>query len=290
MRIKSTTERFYEILPGFLIWLLLLLPVIGNELFPVAVIYFIITITTIYSFKGLLTFVGLVLGFWKYRSAKGKDFLKEIEKLDINTLDSPEEIPHDKLPYHLIVIANYGEDYPVLKKTIQAIVEQNYPKEKIFLAVSIELRKAKKDAEYARRGEYLKADFGDVFGDRLMFFVHPDDIEGEVIGAAANRTWGTKSAVEILESRGYDLSKFLITAPDGDLVLDKNYLAACTYEWLKAKKRNKKFYQTAVYTFNNNYWDVPILIRVLSMSLTIAVLGSSVVEKFRRETFSCYTL
>jgi hypothetical protein len=288
---KSTIKkRLIEIIPGLLIWMLILLPVIGHELMPLLVINFIILITVFYSLKGVASFVGIVIGFFRYREATTTDYLQKIYELDIHSLSNYNELSEDKLPYHLIVIANYGEDYDVLSRSINSIIHQNYPIEKIFVAVSIEYRKAKIDTEYAKRYDYLKKDFGQILEDRLLFYVHPDDIPGEVIGASANRTWGTKNAVEELEKRNYDISKFLITAPDGDIVFSKSFLANCTYEWLKADKRNQKFYQTAVYTFNNNYWNVPILIRVLSTSLTVAVLGSSIVEKFRRETFSCYTL
>ena len=287
---KISLKKIHYIIPGALIWFLILLPVIGSNNFAVYVIYFILFITVIYSVKSYVSFIGIIIGYFKFKSAKKEDFLQKIQKLDYSMIHDLHEIPNDKLPIHLIVIANYGEDYKVLNRTISSIINQNYPLDKIYVTVSIEERKAKVDFEYASREKFLREDFGNLLQDRLLFFIHPDNIQGEAIGAAANRTWGTKKSVEELEKRCLDISKILVTAPDGDTVLSKDFLAQCTYQWLMSEKRNQKFYQTAVYTFNNNYWQVPMLIRILSTSLTLAVLGSSIVEKFRRETFSCYTV
>ncbi len=284
-------QRIFEILPGVLIWVLLLAPFWAGFSAPLLVINVLLVLTVYWAYRAIMLTTGGILGFIQYRVDIKKDWLKEVNKLKRENLPNSETLPKKNLfPKHLIVIANYGEQYEVLCKSIKGLMEQNYPRELIYLAVSIEERKAKKDADYASRGEKLKRDFGDFFEDRLMFFVHPDNIEGEAIGAAANRAWGTKNSVLELEKRGEDISEFLITAPDGDIIFHKEYLAACTYKWLTAAKRNKKFYQTAVYTFNNNYWNVPILIRILSTSLTLPVLSSSVLEKFKRETYSCYTV
>ncbi len=283
-------QRLFEIIPGLFIWILLLAPIWGGFSFPLLIINVFLLLTVYWLYRATLLAVGSFIGFVQYRIDIKKNWMEEIKKLDIKELPDYESLPNDLIPNQLIVIANYGEDYSVLSRSIKAIMNQNYPKEKLYLAISIEERKAKKDPEYGKRGEYLKKDFGEFFGDRLFFFVHPDGIEGEVIGAAANRTWGVKNSVLEIEKRGIDVRNFLITAPDGDIVFHKEYLAAATFKWLISEKRNNKFYQTAMYTFNNNYWQVPILIRILSTSLTLPILASSVLEKFRRETFSCYTL
>ncbi|MEP7104069.1 MAG: hypothetical protein ABI721_05155 [Candidatus Dojkabacteria bacterium] len=290
LNINNIFERILEIIPGFLIWFLILLPIVGSNSIPLLIINFIIVLSIYWLFRACIVTVGGIIGYIKYRQALEIDWREQCLKLDKASLPNPGEITPALFPKQLIVIANYGESYEILSRTISAITKQNYPRELLYLAVSIEERKAIKDTEYAKRGEYLKKDFGDFFGDRLMCFTHPDGVVGEAIGAAANRTWGTKNSVEELERRGESIKEFLITAPDGDITFHKEYFAALTYKWLNAEKRSQKYYQTAVYTFNNNYWDVPLFIRILSISLTIPILASSIMEKNRRETFSCYTL
>ncbi len=287
-------QRIFEIIPGLSIWILLLSPLFGGIAgYSIAQLFInaLIVLSVYWFYRAIMITVGVVIGYFKYKADIKKDWIHECLSLNRENLPEPESLPKEGLlPKQLIVIANYGEDYPIIQRTMNALMQQNYPKELLYVAISIEERKAKRDPEYAKRGEYLRRDFGEFFGDRLMFFVHPDGIPGEVIGAAANRTWGAKNTVAEIEKRGMDINEFMITAPDGDIVFHKEYFAAMTYRWLVSEERNKKFYQTALYTFNNNYWDVPALVRILSISLTLPVLASSIFEKRKRETFSCYSL
>lgn len=284
-------QRFFEILPGVLVWTFIFLPIWGGLSFPYILINLLVVLSVYWVYRSFILTVGVLIGYSTYKQAQATDWLEECNKLNRAEMPENELLPSDSvLPNHLIVIPNYGEDYEIIKRSINALLNQNYPLDRLYIAVSIEERKAKNDPEYAKRGEYLKADFGDKLGDRLMFFVHPADIPGEAPGAASNRTWGVKQSVEELERRGLDISKFLVTAPDGDLVFEPQFLAACSYKWITSVKRNNKFYQTAIYTFNNNYWDVPILVRILMINITLPVLASSVFEKQKKETWSCFTL
>ena len=284
-------QRILEVIPGLLIWILLLSPFWLGYSFPIVIINLLVVLSVYWVYRAVLLSIGSVIGYIEYSRAMNTDWLKKCLKLQKSELPDPQNLPKDGLlPKQLIVIANYGEDYEVLTRSIKALMNQSYPKELIYVAVSIEERKAKRDTDYAKRGEYLKRDFEEFFGDRIMCFTHPENIPGEAIGAASNRTWGTKNSIKAIKEKGLDISEFIVTAPDGDLVFDKQFLAAMSYKWLVSEKRNQKFYQTALYTFNNNYWDVPILVRILMVSLTLPVLSSSVIEKTKRETWSCFSL
>jgi hypothetical protein len=285
-------QRALEIIPGFMIWVLILSPFWAGKLFPEVMASLLILLSVYWLYRALITTVGSTIGLYRAKRDSQLNWLEKCLNLAEYDLPQPEDLPIGQfLPKHLLVYAQRVPNYDVLKSTLSGIKQQNYPLELIYISVSFEERSIIKmpageaDEIIAR----LKADFTD-FGDRLMFFVHPDGLPGEVIGAAANRTWGTKSAVQELNKRGEVINDFLVTAPDEDVVFHPQYMAACTYKYLTSDKRKQKFYQTALYTFNNNYWDVPILIRVLMMSLTLPVLASSVTELHKRETYSCYTL
>lgn len=289
-KFEQRLTRALEIIPGVLLWVLLLSPLWAGVSIPIFILNVFLILSVYWLYRALLTPIGLFFGYRRVQDALKKDWQQEIKNLKKEDLLNPEELPDDLFPGYLVVLPNYGEEYPVIQRTIKALMDQNYPKEKIHLCVSIEERKALKDPVYANRLNLLREEFGEFFGDRLFLTAHPGNIPGEVPGAASNRKWGTKYAVEQLESQGKDISKFLITAPDGDLVFHKEYLASSAYKWIMAEKRNQKFYQTALYTFNNNYWEVPILIRIVVINLTLPVLASSVIEKHKRETWSCFTL
>jgi hypothetical protein len=218
--------------------------------------------------------------------------------LNSEILPEPESLPSTQLengnksilPKQLVVIPIGGAKYDTLKETLNALRAQNYPKELIYISLSFEKRLIDRSPEYFKQMQLdIMKDYPE-FGDRLMIFEHPDDIVGEAIGAAANRTWGNKKAVETLEKRGENISDFLTTSPDEDIRFHSEYLGALAYRYLVSSNRKQKFYQTAVYLFSNNYWEVPALIRAWSMSLTLPVLSSSVTHLYDRETWSCYSV
>lgn len=298
---ESKFLRLFEILPGLLIWILLLSPIWAGPVFStlfgspklVLDIYggFIIVLAVYWFLRASLTMIGTAIGFIRYKQALSVNWLQRSLDLQRQELPSPESLPVGQfLPKHLLVYPVGAAEYDVLARTLDGIRNQNYPLELLYVAISMEERLIRRNPEYfAKMQTDIKQNFPE-FGDRLMIFEHPDGLTGEVIGAAANRTWGAKNAVSELTGRGESIGDFLITSPDEDIVFHPQYLAAATYQYLISPYRKQRFYQTALYTFNNNYWDVPMLIRVLSASLTIPVLASSVTEKYKRETFSCYTL
>lgn len=284
-------QRMFEIVPGFLIWILILSPFIVGKTLPF-IMADILTVLSIYWFyRASLNTIGTIIGYERVRRAAKVDWLKACYELKTESLPDPETLPASQLlPKQLLVYPQVMPKYEVLKPTLDAVINQNYPLELIYVAISSEERAIRKQPEiYTEMIEKLKQEYA-ILGDRLMLFVHPDGLPGEVVGAGPNRRWGARNAVEELERRGENVADFLVTSPDEDIVLHKQFLAAATYQYLTSEKRERKFYQTALYTFNNNYWNVPILIRVLASSLTIPVLASSIVEKHKRETFSCYTL
>jgi hypothetical protein len=290
----SLLQRILEIIPGFFIWILLLAPFWAGRTIPLIMVDFLIILAVYWLYRAAVTSIGAVIGYFKYQIETKKDWLYECEKLKEFKLPDPEDLPVGQLlPKHLLIYVQLYPKYEVLKTTLEGIRKQNYPLKLIYIAISFEERILNKipesEKEYKTIRSKLLSDFPE-FRERLMFFVHPDGLKGEVVGAAANRTWCARSAVAELEKRGEITSDFLATSPDEDIVFHPEYLAACTYKYLTVEKRRQKFYQTAIYTFNNNYWQVPILIRVLAASLTIPVLSSSVIERLKRETYSCYTV
>lgn len=287
----SKVQRFFEIVPGFFIWVILLSPVWAGKAFPYVMVD-LLTILAIYWFyRASLNTVGTIIGYERVRRDIKKDWLKLCTDLQNVTLPSPETLPQKQfLPKQLVVYPQIMPKYEVLKTSLDGIINQNYPQELIYVAISSEERSiVKAPEEYEKMKQRIKDEYPQ-FGDRLMFFEHPFGLPGEVIGAASNRRWGASNAVKMLESRGERIEDFLVTSPDEDIVFHPQFLAAATYQYLINPNRERRFYQTALYTFNNNYWEVPILVRVLCASLTIPVMASSVIEKHKRETYSCYTL
>jgi hypothetical protein len=288
---EKRINRISEIVPGFLIWMILTSPFWMSFHFPTLIGNLLILLAVYWFYRAVLFTFGIFIGYNRYKSDVRINWLNRCNKLDFAKLPNQESLPQTtKLPKHLIAIPIGGCKYETLKSTLDAIVNQNYPLENIYLSLSFEERLVKKDLEYYKNIQKKIKDEFKQFGNRLMIFEHPADLPGEVIGAAANRTWANKKAVEVLEKRGESIADFLTTSPDEDLIFHKEYLGVVSYKYLNSKRRKRKFFQTALYLFTNNYWQVPKLIRAWSMSLSLPVLASSVTHVHDRETWSCYTV
>ncbi len=251
----------------------------------------VIILAAYWLYRAILFTFGIVIGFKRYSDAIKVNWLQKCNDLDFKNLPDKETLPQNsKLPKHLVVFPVGGAKYETLEKSIEALASQNYPTDHIYISLSFEERLILQDQKYFNdMQDKLRSRFK-IFGDRLMIFTHPKDIPGEAIGAAANRTWGTRQAVIELEKKGENVYDYLITSPDEDIRLHKEFLSCISYNYLTIYPRQQKFYQTAVYLFANNYWTVPLLIRSWSMSLSMPVLSSSVTHEPDRETWSCYTL
>lgn len=284
-------QRIFEVMPGLILWLVLTSPLWMSFNLARTLANLVIILAVYWLYRAILFTIGLIIGYTKYQEAISINWLEKINSLNYEELPEKETLPKSsELPKHLIVFPVGGAKFETISQSLEALVKQNYPIDHIYVSLSFEERLVLQDPKYFQdMQDRIRKEFS-VFGDRLMMFEHPKDLPGEAIGAAANRTWGTKKAVEELESRGVDIYDFLTTSPDEDIRLHPEFLAAISYEYLATDKRIQKFYQTAVYLFANNYWQVPLLIRSWSMSLTMPVLSSSVTHEHDRETWSCYTL
>lgn len=275
---QFTIDRILKIIPGLLLWLVLLSPVYLSYYVPNIYGYAVILFASYWLYRAIVFTYGLAVGYYRYSNAIKQNWLEKCLSISSN------------LPKQLIVIPIGAAKYKTLKFTLDAIANQNYPKELIYISLSLEERLIKQNGKYYSKLKHrLKKEYPQ-FENRLMMFDHPANLEGEVIGAAANRSWGNKKAAEQLEKNGNNLSEFITTSPDEDVCLHTEYLGAMTYQYLINPKRLQRFYQTAVYLFANNYWEVPSIIRTWSMCLTLPVLASSVTHRTWRETWSCYSI
>ncbi len=282
--------RILEIIPGLSTWIFILSPVWLGFLYPKGVVY-ITTFVTIYWFY--LAFRGTIGGIFGYRRFKREnsiDWNEKCEKLDFSTLPDKESLPPslDEMK-HFVLVPMVNEPDDVLEPMMDALLNQSYPSEKILAVFTVE-EKYSEDVKIRLNKllETRKHKFEDV-----MIFVHPAGIEGEAIGAgAANRTWGARNAVIEMEKRGMNIRNYLFTTIDCDHVLSKHFLSRITYQYLTLGDRDRKYFSSAVYLFNNNLWRVPALMRIETYFITLGTIADWVLSENEvefKDTFSCYS-
>lgn len=284
-------RRVLEILPGLLVWFLVLSPILFGLLGLEQVFVFYISFLIIYwVYRGIKFVVGLGVGVSRMRRDLKTDFIGKIKEVN--------EDAFNDLSY-IYLCPVYKEGIDVLEPSFEAWSNSDVGADKIHVVVAMEERTA--DDIQIPNFKKLEEKYGKKFAS-IQYYVHPKDIEGEATGVkGANINWATRQFVKKLESEGKDLSKYLLITCDCDLRPDPKYLSAITYKYLTVENPEKKYFTTAIYTLNNNIWRVPTLIRVQSSMLTLVILHTWVTEKYEhvpfvrsilssKETFSSYVV
>jgi cellulose synthase/poly-beta-1,6-N-acetylglucosamine synthase-like glycosyltransferase len=273
-RYPVKSQRLLEILPGMFSWGLILFPFWGSFFIPVAVAYYIIAFTVYWLYKSVLLAVLAVVSHLKIKAASAFDWVKHLKK----------EFPKSwNSIHHIIVIPTYKEPIYILKRTIQALSEQNYPKQNIHVMVSFEEREG---ADALIKAQEIKKEFSGIFGN-LWITLHPD-IPGEVKGKSSNTSWGAKEAKKFLvDQQQVDIKKITITSEDADAKFHPSYFSAITHDFLLTDKPFNAIWQGAV-VFYNNIWKVPAPVRVLSSMFSVIQMHI-LMRSDRLINFSTYT-
>lgn len=303
--------RFWEILPGFLTWTALFLPVVLSFFTPAAVAYFIIVFDLFWLFRAFYMSRNLVYSFKRLKTEKDIDWYKKLEEtIDIenakehyskeikkinkniflkiplsifsrlipsfrkkifyrNYLEefsfeikniNQEDVKNYKDIYHLVILATYKEDIKILRQSINALRDSNFPKEKILFVLATEERDKENAIENVK---ILEREFKDSFG--LFFWtMHPKDIPGEIIGKGGNITFAGREVKKIIDERGIPYENIITTTLDADNVVHPEYFPCLTYKYVINKKRVRRSFQP-IPIFNNNIWDVPAPTRIVAM-------------------------
>lgn len=292
---EEKVDRFLEFLPGFITWLVLLSPVWLGILAPQAVIFLLTFLSIYWVYSALIHTYGAIKGYRIYKKEVKADWLKMCGELNFDKLPEKSTLPRAKAGppknfyslKHLILIPTVNEDYDVLKPTFDALANQEYPMENVFIAVTIEERGAK---EVLKSLEKIKKNYKQKLPN-ILSFVHPAGIPREIVGGGApNRTWGAKGAIKKLKEEGFNLNDFVFTTFDSDTILHPKFVARLAFAYLTTDKRLNKFFSSAYFLFDNNIWRVPPLMRIEANAVTLGTLSTWTVSKDTKETFSCYSI
>lgn len=268
--------RTVEMFPGIFTWFMILLPFMAALVgFPEVVIIYVSFLTMYWAYRGVKFMVSLFIGYRRMKRERAFDYVTAIKQ-------SGKETP--KYVY-ICPVVNEGMD--VLEPTFDAFAAQDIDTKLISVVFALEER----FEEVSRpNAEEIIKKYEDNFRE-FMIFVHPNDIEGEVLGVkGANINWATRNFVKIVRKRGESIADFLLITADNDMRPHPKYLSAITWKYLNDDNHFHRFYSTALHTFNNNVWRVPPINRVFSISLTMALFHDWVVRGKKRETFSSYVV
>lgn len=165
--------------------------------------------------------------------------------------------------YHIVIFPTAKESYEVLDTSLQAVVNSEYPKDKIIVVMAFEERAGDLAKENARK---LHEKYDSTFFKFSSFF-HPSNIPGEIKAKSSNMTYAMRNLAPQIEELGIPKEHIVVSAFDSDTQVSKEYFGCLTYHYVKNPHRTRASYQP-IPVFHNNIWDVPAIARVTAMSST----------------------
>ncbi|KKU35865.1 MAG: hypothetical protein UX85_C0001G0043 [Candidatus Beckwithbacteria bacterium GW2011_GWB1_47_15] len=265
--------RTLEILPGAISWSLIIFPIWGSLVIPVAVAYYIIAFDVYWLYRSIWTATLSLIAHYRLRAAQQFDWLNEAQSfLDWERI------------HHIVVIPTYQEPLYILKRTLTGLSQQTFPRENLTVVVSFEEREGE---AATKMGRILKREFGEIFGNFIITF-HPD-LPGEVKGKSSNTAWAARLAKKkLIDEQERDINYVTITSNDADALLHKQYFSYLTFKFLDDPDRYEKIWQSAI-QFYNNIWRLPAVTRAYNRVSSVVQTGI-LMRKDRLMNFSTYTL
>ncbi len=188
-----------------------------------------------------------------------------------------------KKVYHVIMLPTAIETAENIRPAIQAVLDSNYPKDRIIILLAMEEREPEEKRN--KKENILRSEFEDKFFG-FVTTVHKVK-DNEMKCKASNTTYATKKMKKWLEDKNIPLENVILSNLDCETRIHDQYLAALTYAYVTEPKRLRHAYQPLP-MYHNNLWDTIAPVRIL-------VTGSSLwqmVQAMRPEhmvTFSSHS-
>ncbi len=271
-------RRFFEIVPGFMTWSTILGLVVFSVFKPLWVAVFIICFDLYWVIRvGYFTTL-LIFAYRRLNTEKKTDWLKKCR-----SLEALETLNYNNI-YHAILFPAYKEGPEVLAASINALIDSNYDKKKMIVALTIEARAG--DVYWDNAKELQKR-----FKDKFFEFIitrHPDGLDGEAKTKGANATWGAMVIREFVDSKKIDHEHVVMSCFDADTCAEREYFACLTYHYITNPKRTRSSYQP-IPVYNNNIWYARSIARVIELgSSFMQMIETMRLEKF--VTFSSHSM
>ena len=248
---KLTSQRLWEILPGLLIWTMLVGAILLSFIRPIWMMYFVIVFDLYWLFR-VFYFTPFILVTWfRYRAALKRNWQEEAELL-------PGYADID----HVVFLPFSKEPASVVRETLKALMEVSFPAKRMVIVLAGEQRFSTVIEEVEREVmPAFQSSFRSIFLSK-----HPQGLPNEIPGKGSNLHFAGEMVLPELMKLGLDPNKTIVSSFDVDTIVHKQYFSALTYTFLTVKEPTRSSYQpVALY---NNLWESPAFVRVAMFGTT----------------------
>ncbi|MDP2641485.1 MAG: glycosyltransferase family 2 protein [Candidatus Yanofskybacteria bacterium] len=253
--------RVLEIFPGALSWGTILLGVLGAWLFPVATAFLIVVFVMYWVFRLVYLSIHLAASFRQMRKNEKIEWVQKLQELPKDRYTLP--LPAWSDMHHLVLLPTYNESLPILRESLRALRQNNYPKNHMIVVLGIEERAGQEARNIA---ETLRQEFRNDFLN-FVVTVHPADIPGEIPGKGSNEAWAARRAQELIDQMKIPYESVFVTSLDADTVVGPQYFSCLTHHILTTARPLRVSFQP-VPVFLNNVWDASAISRIFAFNST----------------------
>ena len=284
---RTPLYRFFEILPGFISYGAIILLFLLSWLDPILGAIYLFVLISATLVKAIGVAYRTVQGYKVIKRAERVDWRKRMEDLadphaayerliddrnDSYHFDEhvenlkmlavmQKDFPNPAKIYHVVIMTAYNEDYEILNPSIQAVVDNTFPNDRIIFVLAYEERGG--DAMEAT-AKTLAKQYRGTF-KHFMLAKHPDNLPGEVVGKGPNLTYAGYAVAEYVKTHHIPIENTIVTSLDSDNHMHPKYLDSVAYEFITHPNRQRLSYQP-VSLFTNNIWDAPAPTRLVAVS------------------------
>jgi hypothetical protein len=247
--------RLFEIIPGALGWLTLILMVVLSWKIPFWVAIFIILFDIYWLLKAIYLSFHLRSTFRGIRENLSIDWLARLRE--------ERKGEWEKL-WHVVILPMHQEPYEIVAESFDSLCRANYPLDRFIVVLALEERAG---AEAQETGRRIREAYGGRFHSFLVT-THPAGIPGELAGKGSNQAWAAKRLKEeVIDREKLSAEDILVSVFDIDTQIFSDYFSRLAYVFLSSPNRWRAIYQP-VPLFTNNIYQAPALARVIAFSCT----------------------
>jgi len=247
-------NRLFEAFIPLTAWIIITLPLWLSPFHPALVAYFIIAFDLYFFYKSAQTTSFAAISYQKILETNKINFRKKIRNSDIETIK------------HFVIIPNYEEPVNKLESTINNLIANDYPSEKIYLVLAFE----KREEAANNKARLIESKYKNKFAEIFYFYheLQPNEVEGK----ASNQSYAAKKIDDYVENKHWDRKEILFTICDADSHLPANFFSYLTYQYLKDDDHLYHFYWAPVLLYNN-FWQLPLFVRIQATLSSIVRLA-----------------
>ena len=215
--IENKKDRFiyrtFEVFPGLLSWASIGLLILLSFTKPFWVAVFIIAFDIYWVIRVAYFYSHLAAAFSIMKKVKKTDWREKLEAENQNW----------KEIYQLVVLPFYKEGIDVIKPSVEALANSNYPiREKMIVVLASEERAGEEAQKISRE---IKTEYENRFF-KFLTTAHPKDIPGELAGKGSNTAWAGKKARALIDQLQIPYENIVVSSFDIDTVVPPDISAA----------------------------------------------------------------